>query len=223
MTEPRETGNPDLLDTVMDAFHVAFGYRMNLTDDERRRWSGALRASVPADRHGQHPPSDPHEAAAPWLSDLWVLAHRRDLPPDVQDQIERDVKHIRAVLRAARGGSPDPQEPSDDIVSLAKKHLYVYADGSGRPYYVAGWDDFAAALRASSRSGRPPEVPKRSVPNPCSVCGVPIFGSFIGTGDGSMRDGGSFAHPECYWRKRASELEKELTALASTPPEDRKR
>lgn len=47
---------------------------------------------------------------------------------------------------------------------------------------------------------------KPSVPNPCSICRQPIFGSFIGTGDGSMKDGGSFAHPECYWRKRAGDL-----------------
>lgn len=45
---------------------------------------------------------------------------------------------------------------------------------------------------------------KTSVPNPCSECGLPIFGSTIGTGDGSMKDGGSFAHPECYWRMQAN-------------------
>lgn len=54
--------------------------------------------------------------------------------------------------------------------------------------------------------------PKPSVPNPCSVCGFPIFGSTVGTGDGSMKDGGSFAHPECYWRDRSERLEKWLNA-----------
>lgn len=55
--------------------------------------------------------------------------------------------------------------------------------------------------------------PKPSVPNPCSVCGCPIFGSFIGTGDGTMKDGGSFAHPECYWRDAAETMHKALQAL----------
>ena len=45
-----------------------------------------------------------------------------------------------------------------------------------------------------------------SVPNPCSVCGAPIFGSFMGTGDGTMKNGGSFAHPECYWRNLAENI-----------------
>jgi hypothetical protein len=59
-------------------------------------------------------------------------------------------------------------------------------------------------------------TPKQTVPNPCSVCGGPIFGSVIGTGDGSMRDGGSFAHPECYWKEQACELVAERAALLAT-------
>jgi hypothetical protein len=43
------------------------------------------------------------EAAAPWLADLLKLAHRRDLPPDVQDKIERDVDALRAALAAEEG------------------------------------------------------------------------------------------------------------------------
>ncbi len=57
------------------------------------------------------------------------------------------------------------------------------------------------------------EQPQPSVPNPCSVCNFPIFGSHIGTGDGSMKNGGSFAHPECYWRRRAQLAEAELHRL----------
>lgn len=52
--------------------------------------------------------------------------------------------------------------------------------------------------------------PPKAVPNPCSVCDFPIFGSTIGTGDGSMKDGGSFAHPECYWEQRATLAESRL-------------
>ena len=37
--------------------------------------------------------------------------------------------------------------------------------------------------------------------NPCSICGEKIVGSYVGTGDGTMRNGGSFAHPECYRRR----------------------
>lgn len=55
--------------------------------------------------------------------------------------------------------------------------------------------------------------PKPSVPNPCSVCGFPIYGSTIGTGDGSMKNGGSFAHPECYWRGEADKAHKEIRRL----------
>ena len=60
---------------------------------------------------------------------------------------------------------------------------------------------------------RKPKLQKPSVPNPCSVCNFPIFGSTIGTGDGTMKDGGSFAHPECYWRDRAEKLEAECRRL----------
>jgi len=56
--------------------------------------------------------------------------------------------------------------------------------------------------------------PTPSVPNPCSICGVPIYGSFIGTGDGSLQAGGSFAHPECYYRARISALEASNRRLA---------
>lgn len=39
--------------------------------------------------------------------------------------------------------------------------------------------------------------------NPCSICHTPILGgAFIGTGDGSMKDGGSFAHAECYRKEQ---------------------
>lgn len=40
-----------------------------------------------------------------------------------------------------------------------------------------------------------------SVPNPCTICGQPIKGSYAGTGDGQMTDGGSFAHLDCYREK----------------------
>lgn len=58
---------------------------------------------------------------------------------------------------------------------------------------------------------KPSETP--TVPNPCSVCGFPIFGSTIGTGDGTMKDGGSFAHPECYFEERCGQLERSNVAL----------
>lgn len=54
---------------------------------------------------------------------------------------------------------------------------------------------------------------KPSVPNPCSICGTPIYGSFVGTGDGTMKDGGSFAHPDCYWKEMAQSLAKALLAI----------
>ncbi len=45
-----------------------------------------------------------------------------------------------------------------------------------------------------ARCGRP------LTENPCSICGLPIMGgAFVGTGDGTMRNGGSFAHIDC-WR-----------------------
>lgn len=59
---------------------------------------------------------------------------------------------------------------------------------------------------AEARAARDADA-KLLTPNPCSVCGGPITGwdgTFIGTGDGSMRDGGSFAHYGCYWRDEAS-------------------
>ena len=52
--------------------------------------------------------------------------------------------------------------------------------------------------------------PDPSVPNPCTICGFMIYGSYIGDGDGSMRDGGRFAHPECY---RERELKSRLSRL----------
>lgn len=55
----------------------------------------------------------------------------------------------------------------------------------------------------------------RTVPNPCSVCNGPIFGSCIGTGDGSMLDDGSFAHAECYYRAQRDRLADELNRLRS--------
>lgn len=56
---------------------------------------------------------------------------------------------------------------------------------------------------------------KPSVPNPCSVCGGPIFGGSIrGTGDGSMRNGGSFAHEDCYWRREAAGAIERLATMA---------
>lgn len=57
------------------------------------------------------------------------------------------------------------------------------------------------------------QKPKSSVPNPCSVCGLHIYGSLVGTGDGTMKNGGSFAHPECYWRDIAKTLEAALKAI----------
>lgn len=57
---------------------------------------------------------------------------------------------------------------------------------------------------------------KLLVPNPCSICGGPIkvlhFGC-IGTGDGSMENGGSFAHGECYHRQRADLAEARIADL----------
>jgi hypothetical protein len=47
----------------------------------------------------------------------------------------------------------------------------------------------------------------------CSICSFGIDGSMIGTGDGTMKNGGSFAHPDCYWRQRAEELEARNSAL----------
>ena len=56
--------------------------------------------------------------------------------------------------------------------------------------------------------------------NPCSVCGLAILSgdSFIGTGNGKMENGGSFAHDVCYYRQqtadknaRIKELEEKVT------------
>lgn len=50
------------------------------------------------------------------------------------------------------------------------------------------------------------------LPNPCSICGKPIYkhgGAFIGTGDGSMREGGSFAHAGCYHMSEVKEAQVE--------------
>jgi hypothetical protein len=68
-------------------------------------------------------------------------------------------------------------------------------------------DTFAGQLadREYDAELAPPSAERPSVPNPCSICGVPIVGSFIGTGDGTMKDGGSFAHPECYWQRMAEQ------------------
>ena len=62
---------------------------------------------------------------------------------------------------------------------------------------------------------KPSPTPREGpyVPNPCSVCDLPIYGSFIGTGDGTMKNGGIFAHPECYWRDRAHRVEADLYPL----------
>lgn len=52
------------------------------------------------------------------------------------------------------------------------------------------------------------------VPNPCSICGNAITaGAFVGTGDGTMRDGGSFAHLECYHATAAQ--------TPASPPDER--
>lgn len=59
---------------------------------------------------------------------------------------------------------------------------------------------------------RPLATASLIMPNPCSLCGLPISGgSFVGTGDGTLRDGGSFAHAWCY---RAAEQIKALTVRA---------
>ena len=73
-------------------------------------------------------------------------------------------------------------------------------------------------LRSGASCYRQPQreegtMTKPAVPNPCSVCGFPIYGSTVGTGDGSMRNGSSFAHPECYWRDEAEKAHKEIRRL----------
>lgn len=63
---------------------------------------------------------------------------------------------------------------------------------------------------------------RRSVPNPCSFCQQPITyrdGHFVGTGDGSMTDGGSFAHWGCYQANRANEAEAEIKRLRTIDDE----
>lgn len=67
-----------------------------------------------------------------------------------------------------------------------------------------------AEIEAERKRADDAEGKKLLVPNPCTICGGPITnrdGSFVGTGDGSMRDGGSFAHYACYWRHQ-SEVER---------------
>lgn len=68
-------------------------------------------------------------------------------------------------------------------------------------------------MSAANRTRGPKLKPKPTASNPCSVCGWPIFGSMVGTGDGTMKNGGSFAHPECYWRDAAETLHKALRAI----------
>lgn len=64
---------------------------------------------------------------------------------------------------------------------------------------------------------------KLLVPNPCTVCGGPITsGKFIGAGDGSMEDGGNFAHAECYYRQQAQRAETRLAQALAQLPENMK-
>lgn len=77
----------------------------------------------------------------------------------------------------------------------------------------------AQRLDGLYRSGKRVEVAEgaevvKPLANPCSVCGLPIIGgSFVGTGDGTMKDGGSFAHNDCYHRARADALAAQVETL----------
>lgn len=53
----------------------------------------------------------------------------------------------------------------------------------------------------------------------CHFCGYGVTGSMVACGDGSMKDGGRFAHPECYWRNRAGYFERLYTKAIQTVDE----
>lgn len=116
---------------------------------------------------------------------------------------ERPKDAIVIVVEAALSTPPAPlcaPACADDVCLASRQDGILCAEDEC---------DYHSGVRKPATSPAPPEPREavRSVPNPCSICGVPIFGSFIGTGDGTMRAGGSFAHLECYWRRRAEVAE----------------
>lgn len=78
---------------------------------------------------------------------------------------------------------------------------------------AAGWQaraELAVTTAEIARLNRIYVHPEPSVSNPCTICGTPIYGSYVGDGDGSMKDGGRFAHPYCF---RERELKAEIVRL----------
>jgi hypothetical protein len=68
----------------------------------------------PAVREAADPVRLIADCMKPWLSDLWLVAHRRDLPASVQRQIERDVDQLRSVLDAAAlAAEGEPAGPTE--------------------------------------------------------------------------------------------------------------
>lgn len=71
--------------------------------------------------------------------------------------------------------------------------------------YVAAY--LAACLLAFALGWRTSTIRRRRAVKPrpfiCTRCHRPINGgSFVGDGDGSMKDGGRFAHYDCYFAQR---------------------
>jgi hypothetical protein len=91
----------------------------------------------------------------------------------------------------------------------ARLRSRAWEDRHHRKYRDAAADAIEAlvAENAELKSTKP------TVPNPCVYCKTPIFGSYVGAGDGTMRDGGKFAHPECYYRHHLDLAQRELSAL----------
>jgi hypothetical protein len=76
-------------------------------------------------------------------------------------------------------------------------------DGAGARLVSCAVTKTTMATRRGEDRAATRQTDGRVVPNSCSICGKPILGgSFVGTGDGSMRNGGSFAHYDCYMKDR---------------------
>jgi hypothetical protein len=72
----------------------------------------------------ERPTDDGAKLAAPWLTDLWVLGHRRDLPPDAQKQIVRNVETIRRMLSSNSPAGGAPSVPTDVSWAAATAELH---------------------------------------------------------------------------------------------------
>jgi hypothetical protein len=107
----------------------------------------AMRASVPADRPGQHPPSDPRLSE----DDAVRIINRAVRQRDTEDDGPVFEMTVRAVLRAARGGSPpDTMQMADDVLTDKRKIedvLGELASGSPDPQEPSDPDHWGRIVR----------------------------------------------------------------------------